>query len=317
MPCHPQSALAGLNARPRVAAFGVSTSRAALTARSRAMRAREPGQIRKEAALSGSGHVPRICLARASHDANARGPLSKAGRTVLRCSVLSRGPLARASPAASAAGEAPRSRRSRSVSGRTARCRPFSASRRSKAEAVAAAPRAAPGTCACRRRGPGPPARSRSASRRGGGGVRVRGRHRRSTPPSARAGSDGPAAAPPCGRGLAMSLQVPPLALLGTMSAARPIGCSPLRAWAGSVEYPSVMKMSKRRFIQRTSASSRRSIFSPGKPGMSTKRPPPTVLQRWSSITLLRILAAAGEATAPAIRTTSGSAIKARADGCV
>ena len=79
MPCHPQSALAGLNARPRVAAFGVSTSRAALTARSRAMRAREPGQIRKEAALSGSGHVPRIRLARASHDASARGPLSKDG----------------------------------------------------------------------------------------------------------------------------------------------------------------------------------------------------------------------------------------------
>ena len=83
VPCHPQSALAGLNARPRVAAFGVSTSRAALTARSRAMCARESGQIRKEAALSGSGHVPRIRLARASHDGNARGPLSKAGRTVL------------------------------------------------------------------------------------------------------------------------------------------------------------------------------------------------------------------------------------------
>jgi hypothetical protein len=89
VPCHPQSALAGLNARPRVAAFGVSTSRAALTARSRAMRAREPGQIRKEAALSGSGHVPRIRLARASHDANARGPLSKAGRTVLPAQCLS------------------------------------------------------------------------------------------------------------------------------------------------------------------------------------------------------------------------------------
>ncbi len=83
MPCHPQSALAGLNARPRVTAFGVSTSRAALTARSRAMRVREPGQIRKEAALSGSGHVPRIGLARVSHDASARGPFSRTGRTVL------------------------------------------------------------------------------------------------------------------------------------------------------------------------------------------------------------------------------------------
>jgi hypothetical protein len=59
VPCHPQSALAGPNARPRVAAFGVSTSRAVLTARSRAMWAREPGQVRKEAALSGIPHVPR------------------------------------------------------------------------------------------------------------------------------------------------------------------------------------------------------------------------------------------------------------------
>jgi len=83
VPCHPQSALAGLNARPRAAAFGVSTPRAALTARSRAMRAREPGQVRKEAALSGSGHVPRTSLARANRDESARGPLSKAGRTVL------------------------------------------------------------------------------------------------------------------------------------------------------------------------------------------------------------------------------------------
>src|SRR5262245_1549342 len=83
VPCHPQSALAGLNARLRVAAFGVSTSRAALTARSRAMRVREPGQIRKEAALSGSGHVPRIRLARAKHDESARGLLTRTGRTVL------------------------------------------------------------------------------------------------------------------------------------------------------------------------------------------------------------------------------------------
>jgi hypothetical protein len=47
------------------------------------MRARESGQVRKEAALSGSGHVPRISLARANHGGNARGPLSRAGRTVL------------------------------------------------------------------------------------------------------------------------------------------------------------------------------------------------------------------------------------------
>src|SRR5436190_18639901 len=67
----------------RDVAFGVSPSRAALTARSRAMRAREPGQVRKEAALSGSGHVPRTSLARANRDASARGPVSRSGRTVL------------------------------------------------------------------------------------------------------------------------------------------------------------------------------------------------------------------------------------------
>src|SRR5262245_43396213 len=43
------------------------------------MRVREPGQVRKEAALSGAGHVPRTSLARASHGGNARGPLSKSG----------------------------------------------------------------------------------------------------------------------------------------------------------------------------------------------------------------------------------------------
>ena len=60
------------------------------------------------------------------------------------------------------------------------------------------------------------------------------------------------------------------------------------------------------------SGSSRRSIFSPGKLGMETKRPPWTVLQRWRSITVLRISAAAGEATAATTRMASGSAIKAR-----
>ena len=51
---YPQSALAGPNARLRVVAFGASTPRAVLTVRSRAMRVRESGQVRKEAALSGS-----------------------------------------------------------------------------------------------------------------------------------------------------------------------------------------------------------------------------------------------------------------------
>jgi hypothetical protein len=83
VPCYPQSALAGLIARPRVAALGVSTPQAALKARSRAMSAREPGQIRKEAALSGSEHVPRLSLARAGHGGHARESLSRTGRTVL------------------------------------------------------------------------------------------------------------------------------------------------------------------------------------------------------------------------------------------
>src|SRR2546426_5999679 len=60
------------------------------------------------------------------------------------------------------------------------------------------------------------------------------------------------------------------------------------------------------------SGSSRRSIFSPGKSGMGTKRPPWTVLHRWRSITVLRISAAAGEAIASATKRASGSAIKAR-----
>ena len=76
---YPQSALAGPNARLRVAASGASTPWAALTVRSRAMRVRESGQVRKEAALSGSGQVPRASLTRANRDENARGPLFEAG----------------------------------------------------------------------------------------------------------------------------------------------------------------------------------------------------------------------------------------------
>ena len=47
--------------------------------RSRAMRARESGQVRKEAALSGSEQATRIGLTGASHGENAREPPSKAG----------------------------------------------------------------------------------------------------------------------------------------------------------------------------------------------------------------------------------------------
>src|SRR5436190_12580408 len=52
------------------------------------------------------------------------------------------------------------------------------------------------------------------------------------------------------------------------------------------------MKMSKRRFIQRMSGMSRRSIFSPGKPGMATNFPPWTVLHKCLEIFSLRIPAA-------------------------
>ena len=50
---YPQSALAGLNSLPREAASVVSAPIAASMAGSRPMSAREPGQVRKEAALSG------------------------------------------------------------------------------------------------------------------------------------------------------------------------------------------------------------------------------------------------------------------------
>ena len=74
---YPQSALAGPKARLRVVAYGASTPRAVLTVRSRAMRARESGQVRKEAALSGGEQVPRISLTRASHGGHARRPPSR------------------------------------------------------------------------------------------------------------------------------------------------------------------------------------------------------------------------------------------------
>ena len=58
-------------------AYGASTPRAVLTVRSRAMRVRESGQVRKEAALSGAGQVPRNSLTRASHGGHARRPFSR------------------------------------------------------------------------------------------------------------------------------------------------------------------------------------------------------------------------------------------------
>src|SRR5262249_28681878 len=63
-------------------ALGAEPLQAALTARSRAMATREPGQVRKEAALSDSRHVMRISLARAKRNGYAREPRLDDGCTV-------------------------------------------------------------------------------------------------------------------------------------------------------------------------------------------------------------------------------------------
>jgi len=71
----------GAESRPEGLAFGVSTPQAALTARSCATWAREPGQVRKEAALSGS----RGCRRRAWPEPNPAGTLGDlASRTGAR-----------------------------------------------------------------------------------------------------------------------------------------------------------------------------------------------------------------------------------------
>ena len=108
-----QSALARPKARLRVVAFEASTPRAVLTVRSRAMRVREPGQIRKEAALSGAGQVPRISLTRASHGGHARKTTleDEPARSILR--LASPG----APEGARGAGSLSRTRRRRSAAG--------------------------------------------------------------------------------------------------------------------------------------------------------------------------------------------------------
>jgi hypothetical protein len=63
-------------------ALGAGPPQAALTARSCAVRAREPGQVRKEAALSGSRHVMQASLARAKRDGHARELRLEDGCTV-------------------------------------------------------------------------------------------------------------------------------------------------------------------------------------------------------------------------------------------
>ena len=55
---YPQSAIAGLNSPPRGRVIGSAPDAPALTTGSRAARAREPRQVRKEAAVSGLPGVP-------------------------------------------------------------------------------------------------------------------------------------------------------------------------------------------------------------------------------------------------------------------
>src|SRR3954447_24602723 len=60
-------------------ALGAGSPQAALTARSCAVSACEPGQVRKEAALSGSRHVMQASLARAKRSGYDRESVSRMG----------------------------------------------------------------------------------------------------------------------------------------------------------------------------------------------------------------------------------------------
>src|SRR5206468_12515352 len=62
----PDTRSSGAELPPEGSALRASTPRVALMARSRAMGSREPGQVRKEAALSGLLRAPRASLAGAT-----------------------------------------------------------------------------------------------------------------------------------------------------------------------------------------------------------------------------------------------------------
>src|SRR5207244_13557826 len=79
---HPQSALAGPNPRPRGWASGPVRRWKASMARSRAVSAREPGQIREEAALSDTAHAPRVSLTGANRRRERPGTFFDGGCTV-------------------------------------------------------------------------------------------------------------------------------------------------------------------------------------------------------------------------------------------
>ena len=91
---NPQSALAGPNPLPRGAGSGVGAPPAASMARSRAVAAREPGQVRKEAALSGNRQAPRDRRAGAAGDESRRSPgLRRGVHGPLRSRVAPPGPV--------------------------------------------------------------------------------------------------------------------------------------------------------------------------------------------------------------------------------
>ena len=71
VPCTRKPLQAGPNPCPRVTAIRVSTEHAALKAGSCAAGLREPGQVRKEAALSAQPRVPQERLAGAGDPASA------------------------------------------------------------------------------------------------------------------------------------------------------------------------------------------------------------------------------------------------------
>ena len=77
--CNLQSALAGLNSFLRLFVCKVCLVHVVLTSGSCAMESHEPCQVRKEAALSGTFHVPRDRLDRANDKGNAYVQQSKKG----------------------------------------------------------------------------------------------------------------------------------------------------------------------------------------------------------------------------------------------
>ncbi len=77
--CNSQSALARLNPFLRLSVCLVCLLHVVLTIGSCAMSNHEPCQVRKEAALSGTTHVPRGSLIRANDKSNAYVRLSRKG----------------------------------------------------------------------------------------------------------------------------------------------------------------------------------------------------------------------------------------------